>query len=548
MTADRQPDTRGAHLRRALSADFLASRRGAVLLAAAAVASYALQALAWPLERGRDSWDYWLWFLELFDRDPPFSALMSFRTPITPVVVGLPMQIGGAALLEFVMALIYALTIVGWAWAVRPLGRRLAVATGLVMLINVPFAGLFHEVSSDFVFAALFALFAGLVIRAFERPSARRLVFVGGSVALLTLCRPTGQVALLACVLIPLIVRKGVRPRVTGVAVAVLAAAIPLGLWATHNALRFDDFTVARGGKAWVPFFKVAGRVDPANGDASQRLAKAVEQEVLTQPPYADRSVDIATYFAGVGNLEVIRMIALSDRVFGWDSDYQVLYDASVEAIRADPGWYLRDVTGTFWDFISQRYAPEPRVRPVVIPEEPPELTIGGAPFPAPITVSPLIEAVRYGLVWCPTDDLDRCVVPDPAAALGSAAEGARYTELISTLRDWNGQLPVRESNTWLASKGGTASFRWPRSFLFIAVAILAIAIRRPRGSSAVVVLGSTGALVLAVHALSQAPQNEFALPVAPVWVVAALVGLVGRRPKPSLRDAVESGDHTIEP
>ncbi len=257
-----------------------------------------MQALAWPLERGRDSWDYWLWFLELFDRDPPFSALMSFRTPITPVVVGLPMQIGGAALLEVVMALIYALTIVGWAWAVRPLGHRLAVATGLVMLINVPFAGLFHEVSSDFVFAALFALFAGLVIRASpSEPTARRLASVGVSVALLTLCRPTGQVALLACLLIPLLARKGVRPRVTGVAVAVLAAAIPLGLWATHNALRFDDFTVARGGKAWVPFFKVAGRVDPANGDASQRLAEAVEQEVLTQPPYADRSVDIATYF-----------------------------------------------------------------------------------------------------------------------------------------------------------------------------------------------------------------------------------------------------------
>ena len=30
-------------------------------------------------------------------------------------------------------------------------------------------------------------------------------------------------------------------------------------------------------------------------------------------------------------------MIALSDEVFGWDTDYQVLYDASIEAIRADP-------------------------------------------------------------------------------------------------------------------------------------------------------------------------------------------------------------------
>ena len=129
--------------------------------------------------------------------------------------------------------------------------------------------------------------------------------------------------------------------------------------------MRYDDFTVARGSKAWVPFFRVAGEVDPANGDASRRLADAVERNVLTLPPYASRDVDVATYFDGAGNLEVIRMIALSDRVFGWDDDYDVLFDASVEAIRADPGGYARGVADTFWDFLSQRYAPEPRERPV---------------------------------------------------------------------------------------------------------------------------------------------------------------------------------------
>ena len=37
-------------------------------------------------------------------------------------------------------------------------------------------------------------------------------------------------------------------------------------------------------------------------------------------------------------------MIALSDRVFGWDSDYDALFDASIEAIRADPGRYVEGV------------------------------------------------------------------------------------------------------------------------------------------------------------------------------------------------------------
>ena len=267
----------------------------------------------------------------------------------------------------------------------------------------------------------------------------------------MTLCRPASQVALLACVLVPLVARSGWRRVVAGVAVALAAAIVPLGAWAVHNAVRYDDFTVARGSKAWVPFFKVAGAVDPANGGASERLADAVRRNVLTLPPYASRGVDVPTYFHGAGNLEVIRMIALSDEVFGWDTDYQMLYDASIEAIRADPWWYVESVARTFWDFLSQRYAPEPRERPVPIPEQPAELTVDGKPFPAPITVSPLVQAVRYGFVWCPTDDLDRCVVPDPLGAFGDAGEARRYEELVDTIRDWNAQLPTRDSNAWLA-------------------------------------------------------------------------------------------------
>jgi hypothetical protein len=40
----------------------------------------------------------------------------------------------------------------------------------------------------------------------------------------------------------------------------------------------------------------------------------------------------------------------------------------------------------------------------------------------------------------------------------------------------------------------------------------------------------AVGGLVLGVHALSQAPQSEFALPFVPIWIVAALVGLLAPR------------------
>ena len=68
---------------------------------------------------------------------------------------------------------------------------------------------------------------------------------------------------------VPLVARRGGGRSLSGIVVALAAAVVPLGAWAAHNAVRYDDFTIARGSKAWVPFFRVAGAVDPANGDAS---------------------------------------------------------------------------------------------------------------------------------------------------------------------------------------------------------------------------------------------------------------------------------------
>ncbi len=521
---------RGRAWSKAALAERLVTRAGAGILVLAAGASYAVQALAWPLQRGRDSWDYWLTFLQLQDTEPPFSLLQVFRTPIAPLVTGIPMWLGGARLTEVVFAVLYALSILGWAWAIVPISRAAAVATALVLLVTPTYAGLFHEVSSDHVFALLLAWWAGAVVRAWSTGAPAWLAAVGAGVALLTLCRPAAQVMLLAVVLVPLVARRGRVPILRGVAVCLAAAILPLAGWALVNAARYDDLTVARGGKAWVPFFRVGGEVEARNGDASKRLVEAVERDVLTLPPYASRGVDAETYFAGVGNLEVIRLIALSDAVFGRDDDYDVLFDASLEAIRAEPWPYVRGVADTFWDFLSQRYAPEVRERPVRFPRLTPELTVDGEPFPAPITVSPLVPAIRYGFVWCPTDDLERCIVRDPLAALGDASEARRYRELVDTIRDWNAQLPTRGSSAWLASKGGTASDRWPRPLLWIAVAALGLAWRRPRGLAPIVVLAVSAALVLLVHALSQAPQSEFQLPFVPVWIAAALVGLLAGR------------------
>ena len=103
-----------------------------------------------------------------------------------------------------------------------------------------------------------------------------------------------------------------------------------LGAWAVHNDVRYGDLTVARGGRAWVPFLKVFtddGTISPENGEPSRRLAALVRTEVLARPPYRDLRVPLDAYLANGSNYETVRLIALSDSVLGRDENYGVLFD-----------------------------------------------------------------------------------------------------------------------------------------------------------------------------------------------------------------------------
>ena len=506
---------------------------GVALLCTVALALYWIEALAWPLQRGRDSWDYWLYYLQLGDRHPVFWAVQLFRTPLTPLITGIPMSIGGAQLLEVVMSLIYVAAIAGWAWAARPFGRTAAFVTAVVALALLPYAAMFHEVSSDFLFGALLAPWTGFVVRAMFRPTTRVLAGLGLLTAALTLTRPASQVLVLAACAAALIVRGAGRTRLTRLGIAAAAAIVPLLLWAGLNAIRYDDFTVARGGKAWVPFFKVLSlkTIEPSNGPASRRLAAAIERDVLTLPEYRSLNVDLRTYLHSPSNLEAIRLIALSDRDFGRSSNYNVLFDTSWETIRHSPSAYVHSVSRTFKHFLWFRFSLEPVRQESPPPPGPRVLHVDGKTSPSPEAVSPMAQAARYGFVWCPTDAIDRCIFRHPEQVFRSATQQQRYVELTDRVRNWNSQLPLRNGARWLGAKLGTLSWDLPSApIVWLVLAGIGIALRRPRGWPALVVLALAGLAVLFVHALSQEPQAEFSIPLTPMFALAAVAAIFGRR------------------
>jgi hypothetical protein len=405
-----------------------------------------------------------------------------------------------------------------------------AVLTAIVVLALLPYAAMFHEVSSDFIFGALLAPWCGLAVRATLRPATALLVGLGVLTAALTLTRPAGQVLVLVTAIVPLLARGSWRARGVRLATALAAAVVPLALWAGVNSIRYDDFTVARGGKAWVPFYKVLSlrEIDPANGPASRRLAGLIQRDILTLPQYRKLNVDLHTYLLAASNLEAIRLIALSDRDFGWSSNYNVLYDTAIETIRHHERTYVDSVANTFWHFLWFRFALGPVRRAPPPPPGPRVFTVDGKPAPTPDALSPLVQAARYGFVWCPTDAIDRCILRDPSVAFRSPAQQRRYRELVDRVRNWNSQLPLRNGVRALEGKANTLSWDEPSPFFWIVLAVIGIVFRRPRGWQALVLIGVGAALVLFIHALSQLPQAEYSIPLTPVFVLAAVAAARG--------------------
>ena len=477
-----EPDPVRAFLIRVL--ELVPTRKAAVALFVAAFAVYWIESLGWPMAKGRDTWDYLVYYLQLFDSHPPFNELQLFRTPITPIVVGLPLDVGGVWLLEFTFALLYAASILAWGATALTFGRVPALFSALLLLVYPAYATLYHQASSDAVFATGLAVWAWLLARALRSPTAWRFVAVGAGIGVLVLVRPANQV-LLPLALAPLVAYLAWRRRLVLTGVCLVAAIAPLALWAVHNDVRYGDATVARGGRAWVPFLQVftSNRtIAPENGPASRRLAKLIDQEVLSKEPYAGLDVSLDAYLRNGSNYETVRLIALSDSVLGRDENYGVLFDSALEAIRKHPGTYFSGVASTFWDFLVQKPLRENVVpRAQTAPEAPPPtFESGGDTLPNP-QATVLLVAVPYGFVWCASDYIDSCTVDDPARVWSDPAKQARYREIVARVRGWDAELPSRKGGTFVPEILNRITPRFPTPPLWLAVGVVALLVRRPR-------------------------------------------------------------------
>ena len=328
------------------------SRRGAALLFLVALAVYGLQSIALPVVPGRDFGTYLRFYVQMFEWDSVLPMSMLFRTPLAPLLVGGSLDLAGGYATQALMAALYATSIVCWTRTALAFGRRAALVTAGALLLYPGYGILFHMLSSDSICAFVFAIWALALTRAFLEPTTGRFALLGLATAAAALTRPGYQV-LAVFALLPLVLGIPWRRRLAASAAFLGVVVGLLGAWTVNNGVRYDDYALARGGGAFFPFYRafITDRiVSPENGEASRELADTVRTELLDEEPYRSYGITLERFFEGGGPREFEDVVGITDRVWGWETDYAQMREVGIEAVRAHPRRYVRGVTGTVLD------------------------------------------------------------------------------------------------------------------------------------------------------------------------------------------------------
>ena len=284
---------------------------------------------------------------------------------------------------------------------------------------------------------------------------------------------------------------------------------IVLGGWAVNNGVRYDDYAVARGGAAYLPFFRVLTTdhlVEPANGSASRELARAVEREVLTRAVSLAR--DRRRHVLRAGERPHVR--GRRERVghrLGLGQRLRAAPEVALEAVREQPGAFTKG---------SRRRSGSSSGGRLLRAARPPgghrHSTAGAAPpggtaaTPAPASDGELIPAASRGLyittpdrsideVWRPSGE-HRVVFADPS-------DGKQFDAMLEELRAVESRVPAYEGNAELVHQLSRSSRLWPPAIAWLAIGVVAVLLRRPRRALDVVAAAIAGALVLLANGAS---------------------------------------------
>jgi hypothetical protein len=105
-----------------------------------------------------------------------------------------------------------------------------------------------------------------------------------------------------------------------------------------------------------------------------------------------------------------------------------------------------------------------------------------------------------------------------------------RFEHILRRRDELFSALPDRSPNATLALRLNQLSRWFPRPLLWIALGLIGIALRRPRGYPILVSLAVAALFVVVLNALGLLADRHFILPVAPAFVLFGVAAVLGTR------------------
>ena len=497
---------------------FARTRVALVACFGVALAVYGIESIAWPLALGRDGTTYLMYYRDMWNAHPAFPELMLYRTPLAPLLLGVPLQLGGSILLEIVLGVAYAISITAYALAAATLSRVCGVLVAVALLLYPGYGAFFHQAASDSVFALALALWTLGAARTVQQPSLARYALLGIGVLGLVLARPSSQLFVLFAV-VPLLAGGAWRTRVARSAVFAAAAVAMLAAWAGYNSFRYGDFVVARTGNADIPFYRtfvLERTVSPENGPASRRLAEAVQKDLL---PKYDGEFTVRSFFATASDRMWGDLVVLSDQRWGWGSDYSMLRKVALEAIRKHPGLYAHDVAAAVNVELSWPYVWPAQMR------QPPPPTSSPSAHPATPQSDPNDPG---GILWWLASTPDGHIHGVPNGLVWTNPGGQAHSRWLDrSVRQLQSDLPNRNGSRRAATFLNDVDRFFPRPWMWLLLGVLAFVVRRPPRLLVPSALAALGLVVIVATMLGMPPGLAYRVPVEPLFVLFACAALV---------------------
>ena len=524
-----------------------ARARDAVLIGGLAALAFLVGCLAWPLFPGRDAQTYLIYYLEMGRANPVFPALMTFRTPGAPLFFGPALTAGQPMIAEAMLGAAFVIAVLsvyltGCFWS-----RRAGLGAALVLLLYPAYNSLYHQISSDGLFAAAFPVWILLLCAAIHAPMTWKFAGLGFFAFVLTMIRPSSAVLLLLAALIVFVQPAPFikRLRHSG-ALAVTGGALLFG-WAGYNQVRYDDFTISRMAPINVPFFRLFMMdrlVRPENGPASRALANAIALDVLPREPYRSYGVTLDYFLKSGGRYMLSDIAPMSDRVWGWDSDYEMISRASLEAIRAHPLPYAKGVVqSTLETLTDNSYAPvagwppEPRtIRCELACAGKGTVLRNGKPVPAPYYPDETISAGHaYWLQSTPDSSIstDWSNLAEPTLRFKSATQEQAFAALSANLASALRNIPPRKPVARLMKVANVLSELLPSMWIWLLFGLAGFIWNVRFGRRLLLALPAMAVAFLFINSLGLPPSAAYRLPFDPIFILFGVTGLAGVRAPP---------------